>query len=191
MEVEIEQNISGEELYSRFLAGDKYAFESLVALYEDELALFINGIVHDYHEAKHLTIEAFAKLALKGKQFSGESSIKTYLFAIGKNLAVRYAKMRSHETHISYEDIFEFVGDESETPEGIIEKEESKRLINEAIGELKEDYRVVLTFLYFEDMSYIQAGRVMGKTERQIEGLARRAKASLKKKLESGGFGRD
>jgi DNA-directed RNA polymerase specialized sigma24 family protein len=37
-------------------------------------------------------------------------------------------------------------------------------------------------------MSYLEAGRVMYKNVRQIEGLARRAKAALKKRLEDDGY---
>ena len=54
--------------------------------------------------------------------------------------------------------------------------------------ELKEEHRAVLELLYFEGMSREEAGWVMGKSEEQIKGLARWAKASLRKKLERRGF---
>ena len=53
---------------------------------------------------------------------------------------------------------------------------------------MKPEHRNVLYLLYFEGMSYAEAGTVMNKGKRQIEGLAYRARASLKKKLESEGF---
>jgi DNA-directed RNA polymerase specialized sigma24 family protein len=43
----------------------------------------------------------------------------------------------------------------------------------------------VLLLLYFEDMSYREAGKAMNKSEKQIKHLAFRAKKALKKKLES------
>ena len=188
METKIEQAATGEELYRRFHMGDTDAFGCLVALYEDELFNFINGITNDYYEAKQLTIEAFARLAVSAGQFAGKSSLKTYLFTIGKNLALRHVKKRSREQHISYEEIIEVLKSEDETPYEFMEREENQRLLHEAIRCLKDDHRVVLILLYFEDMSYIQAGQVMEKSERQIKALAYRAKAALKKKLESEGF---
>ena len=181
------ENISGEELYRRFLKGDGEAFDGLVALYEDELFRFINGIVSDYHEAKHLMIEAFARLALGGRKYSEKSTLKTYLFAIGKNLALRYVKMRGREQHISYDEVIETLIDDGETPYIFLEQKENKKLLWEAMNELKSEHRAVLILLYFEDMSYIQAGRAMKKTETQIRGLAHRAKKALKKELENNG----
>ena len=167
------------------MAGDDGAFEKLVGLYEDGLAGFINNIVHDSHETKHLTIETFAQLAVGGRNFKGESSIKTYLYTIGRNLAYKYVKMRGNEQHVSFEEIENILGDNSENPETIVIKEERKSRLKEVMRELKDDHFVVLELLYFEDMSYLQAGRVMKKSEKQIKHLVGRAKAALKKKLES------
>jgi len=180
-------NDNGEELYRRFLNGDEKAFEELVGLYEHELSLFITDMVHDLHEAKHLVIETFAQLAVYGN-FEGRSSLKTYIFAIGKNLAARYVRMRRREAHIAFEDVIETVVDKGETPETFLQREENERSLHAAMQDLKPDYRTVLHILYFEDMSYKEAGQVMKKSERQIEGLAYRAKAALKKILESEGF---
>lgn len=180
-------DISGKELYRRFLAGDTDAFEELVRLYEQELSLFINGIIHDYYEAKHLVIETFAQLAVSGS-FDGKSTLKTYLFTIGKNLAARYMKLRGRESHLPFEDVIEKLLGGGETPETFMEREENKALLNAAMRDLKEDYRMVLQLLYFQDMSYKEAGQVLGKTVKQTGDLAYRAKASLKKKLESGGY---
>lgn len=157
-------------------------------MYEEELYNFINGIVRDYHESKHLMIETFARLAVNGGQFAGKSSIKTYLFAIGKNLALRYVKTQGREQHVSFEEVIEVLSDGNDTPYAFIERDENKRQLHEAMSNLKEEHRAVLILLYFEDMSYIEAGRAMNKSEKQIKHLAYRAKAALKKKLENQGF---
>ena len=175
---------SAEELFSSYIAGDEAAFEKLVSMYEDELSVFVYNKVRDYHEAKHITIEAFARLATGGA-FAGRSSIKTYLFAIGKHLAYRHLKLRGREESIPFEDIIGTLVDEGQSPQQYMERDENKNSIRGAMEDLKEDYRVVLELLYFEDMSYVEAGRRMGKSAEQIKSLAYRAKASLKKKLES------
>jgi RNA polymerase sigma-70 factor (ECF subfamily) len=184
------QSISSEEMYRSFLSGNDDAFAELVALYENDLFSFINHIVNDYHEAKHLMIDSFARLALGGKNFSGKSSIKTYLFTIGKNLAYRNLRMRYRMQHISYEEIIDGLADEGETPPGFIERTENRRLLHNAMQNLKDEHRGVLICLYFEDMSYVEAGRAMRRSEKQIRGLAYRAKLALRRKLEESGYSR-
>ena len=186
-----EPRVSGEELYRRYMGGDVSAFEELVSLYEDEFSLFLNHIVYDYQEAKHLMIEAFAHLAVNNRQFAEKSSIKTYLFAIGKNLAYRHIKMQKDEQHIPFEDVVDTLIDDGETLDHFLERDENRRLLHEAMQGLKENYRRVLILLYFEDMSYTQAGRAMKKSDTQIRGLAYRAKLALKKKLENIGITND
>lgn len=182
------QNATGEELYSRFLKGDNDAFEEFVLMYEDELARFIYGIVNDYHEAEHLTIETFSQFILNNKKFEGRSSIKTYLFAIGKNLAAKYIRGRGREQHIPFEDVVDTLIDAGDTLQSILEKRETRQYLQAAMQELKKEYHAVLVLLYFEDMSYIQAAQAMRKSEKQVKNLAHRAKAALRKEIESKGY---
>ncbi|MCL2517028.1 MAG: sigma-70 family RNA polymerase sigma factor [Oscillospiraceae bacterium] len=187
MEHDNEHVIPGEELYNRYITGNNEAFEKIVEMYKDELYYFIYGMVHDYHESKQLMIEAFAQLAVSNK-FARKSSLKTYLFAIAKNLAIRYVKMRKNKEYIPYEEITDVLMDEGDTVESLIEREDDRRYVQEAMRSLKEEYYTVLHLLYFEDMSYIQAGKAMNRSVKQITDLAYRAKLALKKKLESDGF---
>jgi len=179
-----DEELTGEELYRRFLAGDSRAFEDLVAMYEDDVSRFIYGYVRDYHETEHLAIDTFTQLALNRKAFQGKSALKTYLLGIAKNLAAQHMRKRKREQHISFEEIAELKIDNGESIYVIVEKNERNTVLKEAMRELKQEYHAVLLLLYFEGMSYKQAGKVMNKSERQVKDLAYRAKAALKKKLE-------
>ena len=183
-----DKNVTDIELYRRYLEGSNSAFEELVAMYEKELFRFIYRILNDYHETKHLTIEAFARLAVNGKKFAGKSSLKTYLFAIGKNLAATHIKMRGGERHLSFEEAANIRVGEEDTTYDIFERDENRKQLRKYIKNLRTEYHVVLVLLYFEDMSYRQAGRIMNKSEKQIKDLAYRAKKALKKSLESSDF---
>ena len=99
--------------------------------------------------------------------------------------------MRGREQHIPYEEVFGTFIDDNNTPYFFLEQNENKRLIRNAMNELKNEHRAVLILLYFEDMSYLQAGRVMNKTDAQINALAHRAKVALKKILEHNGYTRN
>lgn len=175
---------SGEELYRRFREGDSLAFEALVSLYYEGLSKFICGIVRDTHETEHLTIETFAQLALNEKGFEGRSSLKTYLYGIAKNLTFQHMKKRKREQHLSFDEIAGICVDENELVQDKLEKEDSRKRLTDAMRRLKTEYHAVLLLLYFEGLSYAEAGKVMKKSERQIKDLAYRAKQALKKKLE-------
>lgn len=175
---------TGEALYRRFLCGDKDAFTELVGLYEQELSFYINGMVHDYFETKHLVIETFAQLAANGN-FEGKSSLKTYLFAIARNLTATFLKKRQRYHFISLDEILEMAGKEGESPELFLEREENRQWLRTAMQKLKTEHCEVLTLLYFEDMSYAEAGTVMKKSVKQISDLVYRAKSALKRILES------
>lgn len=180
-----DMGISGEELYTMFLAGDESAFEQLVMLYEDDLFGYINSIIRDRYEARQLTIETFAQLIVNTSKFKGNSSLKTYLFAIGRNISAHHLKSRIHDEHIPFDDIVESLVDNAEPIESFMEREESRQVLREAMLDLKQEYRIVLTLLYFEDMSYAQAGKSMDKTEKQVKNLAYQAKLALRHALEA------
>jgi len=177
---------SGEEIYGRYLEGDNTAFSDLIAMYEDELARFIYGIVNDYHDTKQLTSETFAQLVINKKKFKGKSAFKTYLFAIAKNLSAQHIKTRIRDRHISLEEAAETLICGESAPQNVLEHEENKRLLREAIKGLKHEYRMILTLLYFDELSNDEASLAMGKSKRQITQLSYDAKIALKKKLEGG-----
>lgn len=175
----------GEEILHRYHNGDDRAFTELFALYQEGLYSYLLNIVNDKHEAENIMIETFARLAVFGDKFAGRSSLKTYLYTIGKNLAIRYIKMRDRNRHISFEEAIWALADDGDSPEDVLEREESIQKLRYAVSLLNDDYKTVLELLYFEDMSYRQAAKVMSKSEKQINNLAYRAKLTLKSKLEA------
>lgn len=49
-----------EELYRQYLRGDEAGLETLMRKYGNPLTLYINGYLHDVHEAEDLMIEVFS-----------------------------------------------------------------------------------------------------------------------------------
>jgi len=156
----------------------------LVNMYEDELSQFIYGTIRDYHETEHLVVDTFTQLVLNRKAFKGNSTLKTYLFGIAKNLMSQHMRKRRREQHLSFEEIANLNFDNNETMQAMVEKNDQKDNLIAAMRELKKEYHAVLLLLYFEGMSYRQAGEAMNKSEKQVKDLAYRAKIALKKKLE-------
>lgn len=58
--------------------------------------------------------------------------------------------------------------------------DERKRIVNNALNSLTDDMRVVVHLIYFEDLSYDEAAKVMKKNRKQVDNLLYRAKKELR-----------
>ena len=87
---------SDEELYRQYLNGKEEGLDSLMQRYGNSLTLYINGYLHDLHEAEDLMIEAFARIFAKERPLSSEGSFKAYLYKTARNLALRHSKKHRH-----------------------------------------------------------------------------------------------
>ncbi|MBQ3390765.1 MAG: RNA polymerase sigma factor [Firmicutes bacterium] len=176
---------SDEILYDRFLKeGRENDLRILLERHREGLTLFLYGYVHSMEDAEELMLDAFAAAAAGTTRFSGKSSFKTWLFAIGRNQALNHLRRRKI-TFTTLED--DLTGDAGHADLEMLRKERDRQLY-EALEQLNPDYRQVLYLLYFEDMSHEDAGRVMKKNRKQIYNLAARGKKALKEILEGMGF---
>lgn len=173
-----------ETLYRRFLhEHNEEDFRVLLERHREQLLLFLNGYVHNLEDAEELMLDAFAEVAAGASVFQERSSFKTWLFSIGKKQALMYLrKARLRRDRQSLEP------GEVPLPELDILRSERDRQLYRALGALNEDYRQALTLLYFEEMSHEEAGRVMGKTRRQMYNLAERGRKALRETMERMGY---
>ena len=182
---------NGASSYRRFLDGDDNGFVEIVRDYKDGLILFLDSFVRNLSIAEELAEDTFVKLGIKKPHFSGKSSFKTWLYAIGRNVAVDYIRKESKHSSISINElpIDECVDlADRQTLEDAYLKEERKIVIHQALGELKPEYRQVLWLTYFESLSNKETARIMRKSVHNTETLIYRAKQSLKSQLIREGF---
>ena len=177
---------NGESSYRRFLAGDIEGLHEIINTYHYGLMLYLNSFVQNIHTAEDLTEDTFAELAIKRPTFSGNSSFKTWLYAIGRNLTVKYIRKNSKIDVIPLESQ-EYLADEKDLESNYIQSEQ-KRTIHQALHSLKPEYRQVLYLTYFEEFRNEETARIMRKTSRQIRNLLYNAKKALKSELERRGF---
>ena len=178
---------NGASSYRRFLEGNDSGIAELIREYKDGLTLYLNGFVGNIHLADELTEDTFVKLAVKKPRFSGRSSFKTWLYAIGRNVALDHLKRRPQTVGTPIEDLQNHLADEHDLERAYL-KEERKIELHRALGGLNPEYRQVLHLIYFEDFNNTEAASLMKKSNRQIENLIYRAKQSLKIQLEKEGF---
>ena len=178
--------LTDEQLYERHFQGEREAAEQLVERYGDSLIRYINGYISDYHESEDLMIETFAQMFAKMRPVTSNYCFKAYLYKTARNLSVRHCRKKQFPVLDLQQAEFEVSGVISADVH-LLKKEQDRQLL-QAMEMIKDEYREVLYLLYFEDMKYEEAGRVMGKSVSQITNLAHRAKKSIKKILEKEGF---
>lgn len=171
----------GLEVYQRFLNGDEKALDELIAMYRNSLTAFICGFVKDNDIAENIMIDVFVEL-IRHKGFKGKSSLKTYLFAIGRNKALRHLKSNRRD-FISLDDVENYISSDELFTEKLIEKER-REMVHEAMNKLNPIYREVIYLLYFEEMSYKEISLVLRKNSKQVANIAYRAKQSLRFHIE-------
>ena len=177
---------SDEELYRLYLKGQEEALRALLERYAEGLTLFINGYVNNIEDAKELMLDAFVVVASKRHGFEGRSSFRTWLFAIGRNLAL--SRVRKKKLHTIPLDETAEAARPSKGPEEGILADETKRAVYGALNEINENYRNVLYLIYIEGMSYDEAARVLKKTRKQIDNLVMRGKSAMKAALLKTGY---
>ena len=177
---------NGASSYRRFLAGDDRGIAELVKDYKDGLILYLNGYVKNIHTAEELAEDTFFRLITKKPKYSGKSSFRSWLYAIGRHVAIDFIR---HDSKVSFlsEDYENLIGEETDLETSYL-KEERKIVLCKALCGLSADYRAVLWLVYFEGFSNKEAATVLKKSDRQIKNLLYRAKLSLKSKLEKEGF---
>lgn len=172
-----------EALYRQYLSGDDTGLEALMEKYGNPLTLYINGYLHDIHEAEDLMIEVFAYLFTKKPRIR-DGGFKAYLYKAARHMALRHKSRR--KPSFSLDDLAD-EPDGQLLAEEVIQTAERNRILHFCMDELNPDYREVLYLTYFEGMSYSQAAEVTGKTVKQITNMVYRGKKSLRRLLEREG----
>ena len=173
-----------ESLYRQYLSGDDEGLNALMKKYGDPLTLYIDGYLHDVHEAEELMLDVFAYLFTKKPKIR-DGGFKAYLYKAARNMALRHKSKRKPLFSL------DALADE---PDGrllaveVIRTEARNRILHFCMDEMNPDYREVLYLTYFEDMSYAQAAEVTGKTVKQITNMVYRGKESLRRLLEREGI---
>ncbi len=175
---------AGAENYARYLAGDDGALADIISEYRDGLTLYLAGIVGDVFVAEELMEEVFFRLVTRRPRFRGESSFKTWLYSIGRNLALDHLRLRKRLSDRPPEEL----DAEVESVERSFIRDERRLTLHRAMRRLNPDYAQVLHLVYFEGLTNKEAAAVMRKGRRQIENLASRARAALRRELEKEGF---
>ncbi len=158
-----------QQLVERAQAGDKRAFELLVAKYQRKLSRLLSRFIRDPAEVEDVAQEAFVKAYRALPSFRGESAFYTWLYRIGINTAKNYLVAMGRRAPTTTE----FDADEAEsfedgeqlrdinTPESMLMSKQIGETVNEAMESLPEELRTAITLREIEGLSYEEIATIM------------------------------
>ena len=144
--------------------GDKKAYEVLVLQYQDRLVFSVYKFLKDYELAQDIAQEAFVKAFKNIEKFRGDSSFYTWIYRIAINTAKNLLSSKARSSEVYDDEIMELKLSESavttENPENILEAEELRSKMMDAIQSLPDDIRTTLSLREFDGLSYEEIAKV-------------------------------
>lgn len=148
--------------------GEMAAFEELVGRHRDKIYARAFSMLRNEDEALDLSQEAWVKAWQRLRQFQGDSSFVTWITRIVINLCLDYLRRQKRQLSESFELIEEEGGGverqmpiELPNPTAELEREELRRRIDLAMGQLSDAHRTVLILHEFEQMEYKEIAKAM------------------------------
>ena len=172
---------SDDDLYMEFMLGDNSAYDELMIRHGDDLLLYLNGYIHNLHDAEDLMIEAFARIMVK-KPAIRQGNFKAYLFRTGRNLASRFHSVSTRAEVFSMDALTREIADGT-LPEELVWKAEKDRILDVCLERIDPKLREALWLVYYEEMTYDQAANVMGVTTKKLDKLLAKGKELMRKEL--------
>lgn len=137
---------------------------------------FLFSLTGNADLAQELTQETFFKAMRTIHRFDGRKDILAWLFTIARNTYYSYCRKQKHTVH-------EPIPEDPAPPpdllsENLIEKEIAME-IHRFLHTMKEPYKEVFTLRVLGELSYVQIGRLFGKSEGWVRVTYYRAKKQI------------
>ncbi|MBQ9587502.1 MAG: RNA polymerase sigma factor [Bacteroidales bacterium] len=169
-----------QQLVQCIVAGDKERFADVVREHQETVANLCYRLVGNKLDVEEVCQQVFVELYGALPRFRHQSRLSTFIYRITVNVV---SKMLKHEKRfLPYETEMEGIYEGIEqTREDDMVKEEQRRRLLEAIGQLKYEQRTALVLFSFKELSYNDIADVMQVSLSKVESLIFRAKKNLQK----------
>src|SRR6202165_3807340 len=175
-------------LAQQTLAGDQYAFESLVHRYSTPLFNFIYRFLGDYDQACDILQHVFIQLHNSLPSLRTDRPLKAWLFQVARNRCLDELR-RKRAIHFSE---LEGMNDEEELsplaaipdmgplPEELAEQSDLQERLQAAIQTLPIKFRSVVLLRYAGQLSFSEIGQTLKMPEATAKTYFQRAKPLLR-----------
>lgn len=175
------------EIIHNVINGDINAFETIIKRYDSLLYKIARGYRYSHEDSQDLMQETYINIYKNLTKFENRSSFKTWITRIILNLC--YQKKRK-PSFINEEMTLSNISDKSEalkafsqTVEKITENKELGKILEDAVHEIPETYRMVFILREVNGMSIAETASSLSLTESNVKVRLNRAKAMLKNQI--------
>jgi RNA polymerase sigma-70 factor (ECF subfamily) len=189
------RDLPDEELVRMFVEErDEGAFNEIANRYGEKVFRLALRITHSAHIADEVLQEVFLTLVEKLDSFREESTFSTWLYRVATNASlIQIRNKKKHGKSMSLEDYVPYnekgmlsetlLKDWSYSPDEIFAGKEGMELIERAIDELPEKYRIVFHLRDIEGLSNEEVGDILGLSISAVKSRIHRARLFLRDSL--------
>lgn len=172
-----------KDVIRRIGSGDKRAMHEFYVLYCDAIYAFLLGRCGDTGLATDCVHDTMLDVWRTASRFSGQSSVKTWLFSIARNKLVDSLRKRGK---LSFVDEVPEVIDTAPNPEAaVIAADDSKRL-HRCLTRLPQLQRTAIRLAFLEELTYPEIAEIEAIPVGTIKTRIFHAKQALMRCLERG-----
>lgn len=177
-------------LIEKLRSGDEGAVEQFYTAYHKRLYyLVLEQVDRDRSLAEDLVQEVFLAALGSLDHFRGDSQLYTWLRSIASHKLNDYYRRQAREPRAPKSDsdtealMLEQAADDERPLQTVMESQETREEIQQALVCLPQHYRRVLVLKYLEEMPVLEISQVMGRSPKSVEGLLSRARKALRSSL--------
>jgi RNA polymerase sigma-70 factor (ECF subfamily) len=178
------EDLDDGELITLIITENREAYTELFARYQKKLFTYIYHLVGNREETEDILQNVFSKTYKNIEHFDVERKFSSWIYRIAHNEAVNYLKRKSKRYTVSWDDIstskdkLDSASNE-ELPEDRIGHQEIVKEIDKALEKIPKKYQEILTMRYFQEYSYEEMAKILGKPVNTVGTLINRAKKKL------------
>ena len=160
---------------------ERKSFDEIYQSYFEPVYRYVLSLSRDPHVSEEITQETFFKALRSLDHFRGDSSIKSWLCSIARNLWISEQRKKKDRPMDEASDLPDL---SISLEESMVRQDESMRL-HRLLHHLDEPYREVFTLRTLGQLSFRDIGELFGKSENWACVVYHRARAKLKKEMEA------
>jgi RNA polymerase sigma-70 factor (ECF subfamily) len=179
-------------LFRRARTGDFKAFELLVNRLQSRVYRVAYRILGQAQDAEDVVQQTFLSVIEHIDDFRGESAVATWILRIATNFALKILRKKRGLSTVSLDDKDESYADIPHPkhiavwhhpPETHLERSEVRELLDRAIAELDDKYRVVFVLRDIEGLSTEETAETLGLSASNVKVRLLRARLQLRERL--------
>ena len=179
------------KLVEKLRSGNNAAMEEFYNIYRSRLySLVLEQVDRDEAVAEDLVQEVFLAALNSLDKFRGDSQLYTWLRSIALHKINDFYRRQAREPkpQKSFPDFdvmkqLEQTGDNEPATFTVMESEEIRQSVHQALAGLPQDYQEVLVLKYLKDMPVLAISQIMGRSPKSVEGLLSRARKAMQHNL--------